>query len=55
MNIALKEAGETDYWLDVIHAAGYFTDDEYASLDADNKELIKLLAAIVKTAKLGVD
>ena len=22
MNIALKEAGETDYWLDVIHAAG---------------------------------
>ncbi len=39
MNIALKEAGETDYWLDVIHAAEYFTDEEYASLDADNKEL----------------
>ena len=26
MNIALKEAGETDYWLDVIHSAEYFTD-----------------------------
>ena len=51
MNIALKEAGETDYWLDVIHAAGYFTDEEYSSLDADNKELLKLLAAIVKTSK----
>ena len=51
MNIALKEAGETDYWLDVIHSAGYFTDDEYSSLDADNKELLKILASIVKTSK----
>lgn len=25
LNIALKEAGETDYWLDVIHSAGYLT------------------------------
>ena len=51
MNIALKEAGETDYWLEVIHSAGYFTDEEYSSLDADNKELLRLLAAIVKTSK----
>ena len=51
MNIALKEAGETDYWLDVIHSAGYFTDEEYASLNADNKELLKILASIVKTSK----
>ena len=29
LNIALKEAGETDYWLDVIHSAEYFTDDEF--------------------------
>ena len=26
LNIALKEAGETDYWLDVIHSADYFND-----------------------------
>ncbi len=51
MNIALKEAGETDYWLDVIHAAEFFSDEEYSSLDADNKELIRMLAATVKTAK----
>ena len=38
VNIALKEAGETDYWLEVIQSAGYFSDEEYASLDADNKE-----------------
>ena len=51
MNIALKEAGETDYWLDVIHSAEYFTDEEYTSLDADNKELLRILASIVKTSK----
>ena len=28
------EAGETDYWLEVIQSAGYFSDEEYASLDA---------------------
>ena len=38
LNIALKEAGETDYWLDVIHSAEYFTDDEYTSLKDDNDE-----------------
>ena len=51
MTIALKEAGETDYWLDVIHSAEYFTDEEYTSLDADNKELLRILASIVKTSK----
>ena len=51
VNIALKEAGETDYWLEVIQSAGYFSDEEYASLDADNKELLRMLASIVKTSK----
>ena len=51
MNIALKRAGETDYWLDVIHSAGYFSDEEYASLDSDNKELLRMLASIVKNSK----
>jgi len=41
LNIALKEAGETDYWLDVIHSAEYFTDDEYKSLREENDELFK--------------
>lgn len=48
LNIALKEAGETDYWLDVIHSAEYFTDDEYQSLKEDNDELLKLLTSIIK-------
>ena len=51
LNIALKEAGETDYWLEVIHSADYFTDDEYKSLKDDNDELLKLLTSIIKTTK----
>ena len=51
LNIALKEAGETDYWLDVINSAGYFTDDEYNLLKVDNDELLKLLTAIIKKTR----
>ena len=51
LNIALKEAGETDYWLDVIHSANYFNDEEYASIKGDNDELLKLLTTIIKTTK----
>jgi hypothetical protein len=43
--------GETDYWLDVIHSAEYFTDDEYQSLKEDNDELLRLLTSIIKTTK----
>ena len=39
LNIALKEAGETDYWLDVIHSADYFSDQDFESLRKDNDEL----------------
>lgn len=51
LNIALKEAGETDYWLDVIHSAEYFTDDEFTSLKDDNDQLLKLLISIIKKTK----
>lgn len=51
LNIALKEASETDYWLDVIHSAEYFTNQEYDSLKADNDELLKLLISTIKKTK----
>ena len=51
LNIALKEASETDYWLDVILSAEYFTDQEYDSLKADNDELLKILISTIKKTK----
>ena len=51
MSIALKEANETDYWLDLLHQSDYLTQDSYDSIHPDIQELIKLLVSIVKTSK----
>ena len=51
MNIALKEANETDYWLSLLKDSGYITPEWYDSISKDAKELVKLLASIVKTIK----
>lgn len=51
MSIALKEANETDYWLDLLHQSGYVTQESYNSIHPDIQELLKLLVSIVKTSK----
>jgi TIGR02436 family protein len=51
MNIALKEANETKYWLNPLKDSEYIDLDSYNSIITDCKELIKLLASIVKTTK----
>ena len=51
MHIALKEANETDYWIDLLQDSGYFNPATGASLRADCQELLRLLIAIIKTAK----
>ena len=51
LNIALKEAAETDYWLRLLHDAEYLSDAEFRSVFADCKEIERLLAAIVKSVK----
>jgi len=51
MNIALKEANETEYWLMLLKDSGYIEVKTYESIHKDCSELIKLLASIVKTTK----
>ena len=51
LNVALKEADETEYWLDIIHTTGYIDDTMYNSLEADCSELIALLVSIIKKVK----
>ena len=51
LNIALKEADETAYWLDLLHATDYLDDNLYKSLEDDCIELIKMLTAIIKNLK----
>ena len=50
--IALKEASETLYWLELLFDAGYLSNAEAAlSLRADCEELIRMLVASIRTAK----
>ena len=51
MGIALKEASESEYWLELLAETDYLTEKEYASMAKSCGELNKLLTAIVKTAK----
>ena len=51
MNISLKEATETEYWIKLLGATEYLTDKEYDSILADCGELNRLLIAIVRTTK----
>ena len=51
MSIALKEANETDYWLELIYAGGYISFSEYQSIAHDCDDLIRLLTAIVKSTR----
>lgn len=50
-SIALKEAEETDYWLDLLHASNCLSDKEYESIQNDLKEVTKLLVSIIKSNK----
>jgi four helix bundle protein len=51
MNIALKEAVETNYWLRLLQASDYLSDAEFSSIHSDCRELEKMLTSIIKTAK----
>lgn len=41
--IALKEARESLYWLDLLHRNNYLTDEQHDSIYADAEELVKVL------------
>ena len=49
MNIALKEASETEYWLEILYDTGYITKFQFDSIIKDCREIIKLLTSIVRS------
>ncbi len=51
MNISLKEASETEYWLELLHQTNYLSTTEAQSMLHDCVELIKILTSIVKTTE----
>ena len=51
LGIASKEAQETHYWLRLLVRTDYITRKQFSSLQAACNELIRLLTAILNTAK----
>ena len=51
MNIALKEITETKYWINLLTATNYLTENEKVSIFEDCIEIEKLLVSIIKTSK----
>ena len=51
LTIALKEANETHYWLRLLNATEYLTNEEFKSINTEATELIALLVSITKSLK----
>ncbi len=51
INIALKEATETEYWLNLLVRTDYVKKKEFDSLERDLDEIKRLLVSTVKTTK----
>lgn len=51
MSISLKEANETDFWLDLLHRTAFIEEITYLDYKPKIQEIIKLLVSIVKSSK----
>ena len=48
LKIALKEAAETEYWLELLNETDYIEQKQFDSMNSDCEEIIKLLTSICK-------
>ena len=51
LQIALKEANETGYWLELLYKTGYITEPSYKSLDSACTSIRIMLISSINTAK----
>lgn len=51
LSIALKEASETQYWLELLRAADYLTESQFSSFKTDADWLVGTLVNVVKSNK----
>ena len=51
LQISLKEANETGYWLELLYKTGYISEMRYKSLDASCTSVRAMLVASINTAK----
>ena len=54
LSVSLKEANETDYWLNLLKDSGYIDEKSFLSMEEDCGELIALLVSSIKTVKNNI-
>ena len=55
MNIALKEANETEYWLMLLNDSNYIDEKSFNSIHPNIVEILKMLISIVKSTKIKLN
>ena len=55
LEIALKEASETGYWLELLYRTGYIDEASYKSLSDQCASLRAMLVASCRTVKSGLN
>ena len=48
MNISLKEANETYYWIKLLYRTNYLSNEAYLSIEKDIDEILSILVSICK-------
>jgi four helix bundle protein len=51
LSIALKEANETEYWLDLLYQSGYLTTIQFQNIKDQVVQQLRLLTSILNTTK----
>ena len=51
LSIALKEARETLYWINLIRDSDYLIENSFEQIEEDCNEIIKILTSIILTTK----
>ena len=51
ITIALKEASETNYWLELLYQTDHLDKEQFSSLEADCSEIISILVAALNSLK----
>ena len=54
LSVALKEADETSYWLELLVGSEYIDQKIFVSLEKDIKEIIALITASINTARANL-
>ena len=52
MNIAMKEANETYYWLKLLYKTDYLSEKEFCSIQKDIREILAIITAICKKTNI---